>query len=189
MSIKRFVCPHCNATNKVDMPDGARLFCSYCGSEIVSDSNETKKTININKNININKSIHNRITDDADIIRANTESKKEKYDFLGSFIAIGIIAVIAFLIWLGPVISNSVNKNAGKIKAGFHGDLIGENYQSVEAHFESAGFTNIELIDLDDSGVAFWKEGKVETISVGGKTSFDSLDWFDPDTKVVISYH
>ena len=54
---------------------------------------------------------------------------------------------------------------------------------------QAAGFTNIELIDLDDSGLAFWTEDKVDTISVGGDTSFESTDWFDPDTKVVISYH
>ena len=67
--------------------------------------------------------------------------------------------------------------------------MVGEDYKTVEAHFRAAGFTNIELIDLDDAGIAFWNEGKVETISVGGDTSFDSLDFFDPNTKVVISYH
>ena len=86
-------------------------------------------------------------------------------------------------------IEEKIAQNNGKINAGFYRELIGVNYETVEAHFESAGFTNIELIDLDDSGIAFWKDGKVETISVGGNTSFDSIDWYDPDTKVVISYH
>ena len=189
MSIKRFVCPHCNATNKVDMPDGERLFCSYCGSEIVSGYNETKKTININKNIYVNKTIHNRITDDADIIRATAEAKQNKRELITVVAILGMFLLIAALCIGIPALIHATNETNGKVNAGFYRDLIGEDYKSVEAHFESAGFTNIELIDLDDSGVAFWKEGKVETISVGGKTSFDSMDWFDPNTKVVISYH
>ena len=75
------------------------------------------------------------------------------------------------------------------LKVGYYKDLVGEDYKTVEAHFKAAGFTNIELIDLNDAGIAFWNEGKVETISVGGDTSFDSYDYFDPNTKVVISYH
>lgn len=67
--------------------------------------------------------------------------------------------------------------------------MIGEDYKVVVAHFEAAGFTNIELIDLDDSGIAFWKSEKVEMISIGGNTDFETTDWFSPDTKVVISYH
>lgn len=56
----------------------------------------------------------------------------------------------------------------------------------MKAHLEAAGFTNIQLIDLDDVGPAMWKNEKVENISVGGKTSFDSEDYFDSNTKVVI---
>ena len=77
----------------------------------------------------------------------------------------------------------------GKINAGDYRDLIGQDYKTVKAHFEAAGFTNIELIDLDDAGLALWKNEKVEIISIGGDTSFDSTDFFEPDTKVVISYH
>ena len=80
-------------------------------------------------------------------------------------------------------------QHEGKINAGYYKDLVGEKYETVEAHFEAAGFTNIELIDLDDAGISFWKNGEVEIISVGGNTSFDSADWFEPDTRVVISYH
>lgn len=79
--------------------------------------------------------------------------------------------------------------SAGKISAGYCSDLIDEDYKTVKAHFESAGFTNIKLIDLDDAGLAIWKKGKVKTISIGGNNSFASDDYFDPDTKVVISYH
>lgn len=57
------------------------------------------------------------------------------------------------------------------------------------AHFKSAGFENIEVIDLKDAGIVFWKNDKVEQISVDGNTSFDSTDYFSKDSKVVISHH
>ena len=77
----------------------------------------------------------------------------------------------------------------GKISAGYYEDWIDQDYQTVVAHLEAAGFTNIEVIDLDDYGLAFWNDGKVEMISVGGNTSFSSSDYFYPDTKVVITHH
>ena len=58
-----------------------------------------------------------------------------------------------------------------------------------DAKLDAAGFTNVELIDLDDSEGLFWIDGKIEAISVGSDTLFESTDWFDPDTNVVISYH
>ena len=61
--------------------------------------------------------------------------------------------------------------------------------QEIETLLTNAGFTNIELIDLEDAGIAFWLDGKVKTISVGSNTAFGSDDWFTPDTKVIISYH
>ena len=65
----------------------------------------------------------------------------------------------------------------------------GENYQVVEAEFESLGFKNIKLIDLDDAGL-FKKENEVKDISINGDKYFDSSDVYDPETAtVIISYH
>ena len=108
-----------------------------------------------------------------------------------------IVALVCFLAALGLMLTQMVfgaieEKKAereGKISAGYHSDLIDEDYKTVVAHFEAAGFTNIEVIDLNDSGLAFWNDGKVETISIGGNTSFSSSDYFYPDTKVVITHH
>ena len=77
----------------------------------------------------------------------------------------------------------------GKISAGSYIELIGKDYKSVEAHLKAAGFTNIELIELNDSGIMFWNNGKVETISIGGNTSFDTTSYFTKDIKIIISYH
>lgn len=74
------------------------------------------------------------------------------------------------------------------ITAGYSSSLVGENYQTVVAHFEAAGFTDIQVIDLNDAGLAFWNDNKVSTISIGGDTYFDENDYYWPNTRVVISY-
>lgn len=120
--------------------------------------------------------------------RSKEPKKKDR-----SWIAIIICFVIALGIPFGMMLKFEVEEkiavSEGKINAGFYKDLIGEDYKTVEAHFDSAGFTDIELIDLNDSGILFWKDGKVENISIAGNNTFDSTDWFNPDSKVVISYH
>lgn len=115
-------------------------------------------------------------------------TKKDK-----SWIALVVCFIILLGIPLGILLKFEIEEkiaiSEGKINAGFYRDLVGEDYKTVTAHFDSAGFTNVELIDLNDSGILFWRNGKVKTISIAGNSTFESTDWFDPDSKVVISYH
>ena len=78
---------------------------------------------------------------------------------------------------------------AGLISAGYSSDWIDKDYHAAVAHFESAGFKNIELVDLDDSGVKFWTNETVASISIEGKSHFNDEDYFSPDSTVYISYH
>lgn len=87
------------------------------------------------------------------------------------------------------IIREKNKEKEGKISAGSYIELIGKDYKSVAAHLKAAGFTNIELIDLNDSEIMFWNNGKVETISIGGNTSFDTTSYFNKDIKIIISYH
>ena len=191
MKINKLDCPYCGGNIAADLNGREFVFCNYCGQKVKVDDGKIEITVNknINKNININKTTHNRYTDDAEIIKAQNKEKEDKR----AWIAIFVLFAATFIIVFGMIAKldgeEKKAKEEGKISAGFYRDLLGEDYTTVNAHFEAAGFTNIELIDLDDSGIAFWNEGKVETISVGGDTNFDSADWFSPDTKVVISYH
>ena len=187
MKMKSLKCPSCGASIEVDIQGRNSVFCSYCGQQIQLD--DEKREFTYNKNVNVTKTIHKRYTDDADVIRAQTEAKENKNALITFAAIMGALALIAALRLGVPALIKAGNENAGNISAGYYQDLVGEDYKTVEAHFRAAGFTNIELIDLNDSGIAFWNEGKVETISVGGDTSFDSLDFFAPNTKVVISYH
>ena len=47
----------------------------------------------------------------------------------------------------------------------------------------------IVIIDLEDSGLAFWNDGKVKSVSIDGNDSFESINYFYPDDKVIIKYH
>ena len=38
-------------------------------------------------------------------------------------------------------------------------------------------FTNIVTVDLEDSGLAFWNDGKVKSVSIDGNDSFESIDF------------
>ncbi|MBR5293367.1 MAG: hypothetical protein IKU31_01210 [Oscillospiraceae bacterium] len=169
------------------------IFCPYCGQQFfVDDGKKTytiNQNININKNIKVDKTIHNRYTNDAEVIKAQNKEKEDRRLWVASAVSFVVLLCIIIIPLVAMRINETSARNEGKISAGYYRDLLGKDYETVEAHFESAGFTNIELIDLDDSGLAFWKNGKVETISIGGDTSFDSTDFFDPETKVVISYH
>lgn len=187
MKMEKLTCPSCGASIDVDIQGRDSIFCSYCGQQI--RLNDGKQEFTYNKNINVTKTMHKRYTNDADVIRAQNEAAADSRSLKQVLIIWGAIILVAALIVGGVFLHQSINQAQGKISAGYYKDLVGEDYKVVEAHFKAAGFTNIELIDLNDSGIAFWNDGKVAIISVGGNTDFETVDWFDPDTVVVISYH
>ena len=117
------------------------------------------------------------------------KEKEDKRNFVVLIITFLISILTLVIIWGGLQINKIVAEKEGKISAGSYIELIGKDYKSVEAHLKAAGFTNIELIDLNDSGIMFWNNGKVETISIGGNTSFDTTSYFTKDIKIIISYH
>ena len=187
MKARKFDCPYCGGVIDANVKEREFIFCNYCGQRIQLD--DEKKQFTYNKNVNISKYTHTRYTDDAEVIRAQREADEGNRNFKQFLILWGFLILIPIGIFVGLFLNKTIARNAGKISAGDYRDLLGKDYETVEAYFESAGFINIKLIDLDDSGLMVWKNGKVETISVGGNTSFESTDWFEPDAKVVISYH
>jgi len=188
MKLRVLKCPECRANLEIE-EDRTMCYCQYCGCKIILDDEKQETTIN--KNINVTKSITHtkRHINDADVIRAKSEATKDSRDFRQWLVSLLILFLIPIVLLTGLYLNKSIAQSEGKISAGYYGDLVGKNYEPVEAHFEAAGFTDIELIDLNDAGIRFWNDGKVEIISVGGDSSFESTDWFLPDTKVVISYH
>lgn len=188
MKLQVVKCPECHANLEIE--EGRDFcYCQYCGYKILLDNE--KQEVQISQNINITKDISKtkRYINDAEIIKAKNQEKENRRTWIALIFSMLLLIAIPLSMFLGPEIKEWNAKSTGKIQAGDMNNLIGEQYETVKAHFEAAGFVNIELIDLNDSGVMFWNDGKVKTISVGGNTSFGSSDWFDPYTKVVISYH
>ena len=75
------------------------------------------------------------------------------------------------------------------INAGKDEDYIGEDYKAVVSELKAIGFENITTIDSKDSGVKFWINKEVKSISIDGMSDFDELDYFEKDVKVIITYH
>ena len=188
MGVKGLKCPGCGAPINVEYKknDGT-MFCPYCGNAVkIEDSN----TITINKNIT------KRTINDAKIIRAENERLQIEHEHrIGK-----VLLVIMISIFIGPFFFyGCMAKLArerkvslierGKVSVGNCDDYEGDNYKEVEAQFRSMGFENIELVDLKDSGIKVWKNGKVKSVSISGNTDFDEGDYFSKDEKVVISYH
>lgn len=165
-----------------------------CYLESKNGDSNIPERLNVLINEKLEEYIENlqQIEDSAEDGKTSSQKKKKiKKD--KSWIAIIICTVIVLGFPFGMMLKFEVEEkiaiSEGKINAGFYKDLIGEDYKTVQAHFDSAGFTEVELIDLNDSGIFFWKDGKVDSISISGNNAFESTDWFKPDSKVVISYH
>ena len=79
---------------------------------------------------------------------------------------------------------------AGLVQVGqSSSDMQGKKYQAIAEQLEYAGFVNIKFVDLDDAGLFINKEETVDSVTIGGDSSFSSSDFFDPNAVVIISYH
>ena len=187
MELKKLDCPNCAATLDIKIDRNTpSIFCPYCGTQFYIDD-DNRKTININK------TIHTRHTDDAEVLKqknaANEAANENKYLIAALILFVFLLVGPYFILNGVPAIIDKIETNKGRINIGYASDLRGQNYKTVVSQIKAAGFYNIELIDLDDTGVFFWEHEKVKSISIGGDSSFTSWDYFEKDAKVVISYH
>ena len=190
MKMTSISCPTCGAGIKIDIKGRDTLFCPYCGSQILFEDD-----ITISQNINI----HTRHTEDAEIERErriDRQNEREHREFTGVmfglmlvlFLCIGLLVLLYFK-W------EADDKKAvaeGKIQIGISSSDIEEDktkYQGIVSQLEASGFSNITVIDLDDAGIFTKKADTIDSISVDGDSSFSSHDYFNPDAKIIISYH
>ena len=85
----------------------------------------------------------------------------------------------------------SAEEHTGEAKTPSGSDIMkGRAYEDVMEEFESNGFTNIKLEEIDDliTGL-LTKEGEVEEVSVGGNVDYLADEWVSADTEVIIKYH
>lgn len=190
MELKKLTCPNCNGTLNLEVENKKYIFCPYCGQQfLVEDGKqEITRNINIKKDVNVTK----RTINDAEVIRAKTADRAKTHKLLDKVgILLVYVALIGALFWFWDFDDREAKKAAedGRISAGSDEDYVGENYEAVVDQLETLGFTNVKAIDLDDAGITFWKADKVESVSIGGDTSFFSGDYFDPDVTIIVKYH
>ena len=198
MKLHKLRCPNCAGTLDIKLDDNEYIFCPYCGEKFLVEDGKKEYTftqnVNIKKDININKNISHtqRNIDEAEVIRAKTESREKKFSWLGGA-ALGLIWVLCIgtLFFMGFAEDRAEQKavDSGKISAGSYEDYEGEHYEAVVEQLKALGFENISCVDLDDSGVMFWKSEKVESVSIAGDTTFSKGDYFFPDESVIVKYH
>lgn len=200
MNIQKICCPSCGAGIDEDIIVSKNVFCPYCGTWFHIDSGERIYTKNIN--------IHKRYTDDAAVERERRLDRESEREYVRreserknavkseALTMILLIAAIVGLLMFSAVmnicsdVKDSFAYRSGKIQVGqCASDMEGENYKAVKEQLKSAGFTNITVVDLDNAGIFRNRKDTVDSVSIGGKTSFSSSTFFDPDSKVVIAYH
>lgn len=120
---------------------------------------------------------------DSDVLRL----KKKKKTMHVALICIILIMSISFMVKYR--IDKQRIAQEGKINAGYYKNYIGKDFIEVQKELIEIGFDNIELIDLEDSKWAFWRNEEVKEVCIDGKSNFDSSDWFEANDKVIISYH
>ena len=69
-------------------------------------------------------------------------------------------------------------------------ECLYRNYEEVLSAFEKAGFTNIQMVVLDDL-ITGWitKDSSVESISIGDISYFQKNTWFPKEATITITYH
>ena len=204
INASKLCCPSCGAGIDMDINGKKNIFCPYCGTQFEVERNE----ITINSNINKNIYIHKRYTDDA-AIEKERRKEKEKADAFATtieiqkleykkekrimIICIGMMLFGFLMIALVGIWEEFEEKSKladGYVKIGQSSrDMEGKNYKVVSEQLRSAGFKNIVTIDLEDETWFLQNNDDVESVSIGGVTSFETGDFFNPDDKIIISYH
>lgn len=189
IQLNGLVCPSCGAGINMNLNGRTTVFCPYCGIQIAVNDGSTT----INHNININE----RYTNDAAVEmehRIDKENERQHKERKRALIV--FVAFYAFLLGVGFYFATEEEREtrksirAGMIQAGqSSSEMEGKNYNAVLEQLEAAGFTEIKTIDLDDAGWFKNKSDTVDSVSIGGDTSFEDTDFFEPDAKVVITYH
>ncbi len=194
MELQTMICPKCNGQLYFESGQDT-CFCSHCGTQVFR--NDSGKRTFTYRTIDEAKIKEHEIVHDIAIKQIEYKERKEKKSFKQALIVLGIILGLNVVLWTFIIsVSSSGEKEyqkiaaemttLGKISAGSEYDYKDKNYKSAIAMLETAGFTNIETVELNDASS---KDGIIDTIAIGGKSDFKREDFWDPDVKIIITYH
>ena len=200
MKALRLKCPYCGADLHVNA-DNSRTycFCEYCGQKLLLDDS-VKRSVHT-ENINI---VYREINE-AGILEAKNNREKLKYEKNRYGIGHALVKIVTMLLaslFALIIFGTAFDRYENAKKRNQHKKYIemgmvlvepsyryeGERYEVVVAELKACGFSNFELIDLDDADEDH-KKGTIASISIGGSSSFYSDSYFSTDELVIISYH
>lgn len=207
MNLISLNCPNCDSFLYVE--EGRSMtFCQYCGGQIYIDGGVKRSE---------HTHTYTRTYRKIDVARYQEAVSKQEirrlelaHDERQKKVTL-IVLVITIIFFIGLMVYADIswkNKNEewereereyerqrsekleqGYICAGDNDDYEGKNYEAVRDQLKAMGFMRIKTVDLNDAGIFSNPENTVESISIGGETSFDSEDLFEPDAKIIITYH
>lgn len=218
--MRKLECPGCGANLELKEGNRDFAFCEFCGAKITFDDfRSTHRVVDEArlKEAETEQMIKLKQLEWAE--KQEAENARKKQLKIKITVILGIICAVSFLIvvvtnsefflFVGGLVflagffilhsdyfqSNRNEGNSiadiGKIRvpddiAGF----IDENYEVVKSVLNSAGFTNIKCIPLNDLTTGLLnKPGTVDSITIDGIKVFRGGQTYPPHAEVIITYH
>jgi len=184
--MQKLVCPNCRAALSVG--DGLEEYkCDYCGTLIRIKLSKSS----LDAKLTVKKYEHEERMAEKEIEREQREEdEKERVKSIRALLIIFLIILILAAMMFecaSDVLSAPFTYKVPDSAYSYEG----ERASVVEADMLGIGFTDIEMIALEDlkSMDEASKQDEVARISINGDSSFSSNERFPKDAKVVISYH
>ena len=195
MKLIKLECPNCHAALEVD-GERETAYCQYCGTKLLLDD----ETIKVHTTIRDEAEIE-RVKSRRDIELAKLKFKKKQYEderrpfkiWIGTIIVLVCLAVVVF--WHDNNVEEKYKQTVeamaeeGKFSIGSYRDFRDIKYKAAIKLLQSAGFTDIEKVHLDDRFILSSDNGKVESISINGNATFSRDDFWDGTEHVIVTYH
>ncbi len=192
-------CSNCDGSLEMEYSDNKTFaICPYCDQRfLIEDEPEVDYPKVTYTQLIINKPKQT----EEQIKRDQINVSKEISHFLiteavGSCAAVvfsAIIIIVALFVgipkFIGLFTNTPKQQTTERIEPGSVHDFEGENYKVVVSQLEDLGFENIELIDLDNASKYIDNSDLVDSVSIGGDSNFNALDYFAPDDPVIVAYH
>lgn len=215
MKFQSLKCPECGATLDVKF-DLEFCFCMYCGSKIYIND-ENRKTYRYINDADVKRAETERIVRLKELELEEKDRVNKKILVILWLSVTAILGTLGIIGWTtdieglmmclllamvvgpwGAIGLFATNKKKVRRVAGPEDVIItdkmadyeSKNYSTVAMLFRSAGFINVTPIPLNDLNMLMGvKNGRVESVSIGGEDDFDEGDIFPRTSYVAIMYH
>ena len=210
-------CPECGANLPIES-GRERLFCSYCGTQIIM-TNENEHTYRHVDEAALKRAETEQLIHLRELELEEKENERSRKGYNIAFSIAGVLALIGALslivvpynllgifailiaVWIALFTFISIDekkkKKLRRIASPYEVQItenmcssVGKNYNSVEAQFRFAGFSNIHTVPLCDLNFFTSKKNhQVESVSINGHDDFDEGEIFQKSDRVIITYH